>query len=332
MKAQELRKLIREEVRKVLSEQSLNEDFKSPILRRLLSFGQRTGWKPNTIAKAFYNMSKVALDQVEDSSITKMTPEQAYKTLKKTNPNAIVFYISEKGGTNPYAKDSYYAKIKPGTLLAVASGDNKFYSISTSSLVSKMNIASGDNLGVPKTGSGYGSTGLYNVKRIAEVADTAYVIDLSELKNAGLGTSEKIKLRTTQKAGATAFMTADQFKKDNLNRYRQILANRAAGQGTEAISKSVQEVILKISADIAKAVGSRTTGKYDAIVVGTDSRGREVTASDAAYFLRSILDTFERYIRDSRYADENSYYAQQVKTYALELKSKIAQAENMNYK
>ena len=44
-----------------------------------------------------------------------------------------------------------------------------------------MALGTGDNLGVGKTGSGYGSTGLYNVKRVAEIADIAYVLDLTNL-------------------------------------------------------------------------------------------------------------------------------------------------------
>lgn len=338
---QELIKLIREEVRKVLAEQSLNEDFKSGILRTLLSRGYK-----NDVARAFYNMSKIQLDKVEDKHITKMNPVQAYKTLKKENPNVIVFYMSEKGGTNTYAKDSYSQKIQPNTLLGVASGDNKFYSInwprwSNSEMGKKgpsMGTGSGDNLGVSKTGSGYGSTGLYNVKRVAEVADMAYVIDLTALKGAGLGSSEKIALRTTQKSGAVAFMTAKQFKDDNMNRYKAILRDKAAAGGNETIIKGVQAAIQVVTDALSKAVGNMTTGKYTEIVVGQDPKGREVKASDAANFLRKVLDDFDRYVRAGKDLEDaqkggyrGEYYAEQQKEYALALKQKIQKANNMDY-
>lgn len=339
---QELIKLIREEVRKVLAEQSLNEDFKSGILRTLLSRGYK-----NDVAKAFYNMSQVQLDKVEDKHITKMNPVQAYKTLKKDNPNVIVFYMSEKGTTNTYAKDSYTQKIQPNTLLGVASGDNKFYSInyprwSNSEMGKKgpsmSKGSSGDNLGVSKSGSGYGSTGLYNVKRVAEVADMAYLIDLSALKGAGLGSSEKTALRTTQKSGATAFMTAKQFKEDNMNRYKAILKDKAASGGNETIIKGVQAAIQVVTDALSKAVGNMTTGKYTEIVVGTDPKGREVKASDAANFLRKVLDDFDRYVRAGKDAEDatkggyrDSYYIEQQKEYALALKQKIQKANNMDY-
>jgi hypothetical protein len=340
-----LKKLIREEIQKAIKSQ-INEEFASPILRKLLkgpagknSYG--SGY-PVEIAQAFYNMSKVALDKVEDKDITKMLPQQAYKTMKKDNPNAIVFYMSEAGATNPYAKDSYNKKINPGTLLGIATGDNKFYSVNwpkwrKSEMGKKgatMGLGTGDNLGVSKTGSGYGSTGLYNVKRVAEVADVAYVLDLTNLK-ATKGTEEKIELRTSQKAGATAFMSAKDFKNDNLRRYQAILRDRAA---SSPIDKDVLEAIGLVSDAIKQGVGSLTTGKYDSIIVGQDPKGREVKASDAANFIRQVLDDYERYIQYSKQAKEaesqggrSNYYSEEAKQYALSLKQKAIKAKNMDY-
>ena len=340
-----LKKLIREEIQKAIKSQ-INEEFASPILRKLLKGDPgKNKWSSGyskEISQAFYNMSKIALDKVEDKDITKMLPLQAYKTMKKDNPNAIVFYISEKGGTNPYAKSTYDGKINPGTLLGIASGDNKFYSMNyprwrNSEMGKKgptMGLGTGDNLGVGKTGSGYGSTGLYNVKRVAEVADIAYVLDLTNLKTTK-GTKEKIELRTSQKAGATAFMSASDFKKDNLSRYQAILRDRAA---SSPIDKDVLETIGLVSDAIKQGVGSLTTGKYDSIIVGQDPKGREVKASDAANFIRQVLDDYERYIQYAKQAKEaesggsrSNYYSEEAKQYALSLKQKAIKAKNMDY-
>jgi hypothetical protein len=262
--------------------------------------------------------------------------------MKKDNPNAIVFYISEKGGTNPYAKSTYDGKINPGTLLGIASGDNKFYSVNwpkyskanTKYPEPTMGLGTGDNLGVPKTGSGYGSTGLYNVKRVAEVADIAYVLDLTNLK-ATIGTKEKIELRTSQKTGATAFMSAKDFKNDNLRRYQAILKDKAA---SSPIDRDVLETIGLVSDAIKQGVGALTTGKYDNIIVGQDPKGREVKASDAANFLRQVLDDYERFIQYSKQAKEaeaegqrSNYYGEEAKNYALSLKQKAIKAKNMDY-
>lgn len=344
-----LRNLIREEVKKALTKHSLNEEFASNILRKMLvgtpgKNGYGSGYSKD-ITKAFYNFTKVALDKVEDSDIQKMDPSLAYKTLKKNGgENLIVFYISEAGGENPYGKDNITKNIKPGTLLGIATGDNKFYSMNyprwSNPLIKKgpsMGLGSGDSLGVPKTGSGYGSTGLYNVKRVSEVADVAYVIDLSELQ-ATKSTKEKIALRTTQKSGAVAFMTAKQFKDDNMYRYKEILKDRAASGGTDMIIKGVQAAIQTVSNAMSQAVGSMTTGKYSDIIVGKNPKGREVKASDAANFLRNMLDNFERYVTSSKQAEEykkqefrDSYYDEQAKSYALQLKQQITKATNMDY-
>jgi len=336
-----LKSLIREEIKKALIKSSLTEAFASPILQRLLKGDLRkmhTGYTKE-IAQAFYNMSKVALDKVVDSDIQRMDPSLAYKTLKKNGgENLIVFYMSEKGGKNPYAKDSYSGTIPPNTLLGIASGDNKFYSIDYPRYSAKpapeMKQGTGDNLGVQKTGSGWGSTGLYNVKRVSEVADVAYVIDLSKLQ-ATKSTKEKIELRTTQKSGATAFMTAKQFKQDNINRYNAILASKVVNTGPDVISKQIQDVIQTISADIAHAVGSMTIGKYSRIIVGKDPKGREVTAADASNFIRNMLDNFERYIdclnEAAKESIDDNYYKKSAAKYALTIKNLINKANNMDY-
>ena len=270
-----------------------------------------------------------------------MDPSLAYKTLKKNGgENLIVFYISEAGAENPYGKDSYTKQIKAGTLLGIASGDNKFYSmgwqkyLSVRNLRPIMKLGTGDNLGVSKTGSGYGSTGLYNVKRVSEIADVAYVLDLSNLKTTK-GTSEKIALRTSQKSGAVAFMSAKDFKNDNLKRYQQILRDKAANS---PIDKIVLDTIGLVSDAIKQGVGNLTTGEYDNIIVGQSPKGREVKASDAANFLRQVLDDYERYIQNTKAAKasaeggrRDSYYSEEANQYALSLKQKAVKAKNMDY-
>ena len=81
-------------------------------------------------------------------------------------------------------------------------------------------------------------------------------------------------------------------------------------------------------------------GRYDQIILGQDPKGREVTASDAANFMRQLLDDYERYIRTMKQDEENakrnsdtrdSYYKEQAKSYALEIKTALAKIKNMNY-
>lgn len=340
MKKTELQQLIREEVRKVLQAQKLNEDFASPILRKLLSQKlYRT-----TIASAFQKMSKIALDKVPDSAITKMSPSAAYKELKKsgtTGPaDLVVFYVSEKGGTNPYAKEAYYAKINPGELLAIASGDNKFYDIdyvgNRDNRIATMRAGkSGDTVGVRKSGSGYGSTGLYNVKRISEVADTAYVIDLAQLRGQ-FGTETKTREREIAKSGAIAFKSAAQFKKENLARYEAALAGRAANTD---IDKLVLDSIQTVTKQISDAVAGKSMSQYGDVLLGQDKRGRNVTASDATSILNRLMQDFARYsgavkeVEAQKASGQNfgSYSASRVKEYALAVKNSAIKIKDLNY-
>jgi hypothetical protein len=342
MKKLELQQLIREEVRKVLQAQKLNEDFASPILRKLLSQKEyRT-----TIAGAFQKMARVALDKVPDSAITKMSPSAAYKELKKSGTagpaNLVVFYVSENGGINNYAKDSYSKKIEPGTLLAIASGDNKFYDVNYINYGSDKGSRimstgkSGDTLGVSKSGSGYGSTGLYNVKRVSEVADTAYLIDLVSLRS-NYSTDAKTRERTIAKQGAIAFKSAAQFKKENLARYQDALAGRAANTD---IDKLVLDSVQIVTKQISDAVAGKTMSDFGDVLLGTDKRGRNVTASDATNILNRLMQDFARYsaaqkeverYKDSGRSGMDSYAQARIKEYALSVKTIAQKIKTMNY-
>lgn len=335
-----LRNLIREEVKKSLAtKDSINEAFASPILRRLLA--QKT--YRTTIAPAFQKMAQIALDKVTDAVITKMDPASAYKELKKAGGNVVVFYVSEKGTTNTYAKDAYYQKIAPGTVLGLASGDNKFFDVNYIKYGEDANKRtmsagkSGDSIGIQKSGSGYGSTGLYNVKRVAEVADTAYVIDLEKLKGSGLGTSSLAAQRTMAKKGAIAFKSDAQFKKENLARYREALQGRAAKGDVDTM---VLEAIQQVTKQISAAVSGKTMSQYGDVLVGKNPKGRDVTASDASNALNRLLQDFARYssskieLEKSQAGDPNyrsSYSEARVKEYALEIKNQVIKINKLDY-
>lgn len=339
MKKTELQQLIREEVRKVLQTRKLNEAFASPILRRLLAQKMyRT-----TIAPAFQKMAQIALDKVTDDAITKMSPQAAYKELKKSGSKVVVFYVSEKGTTNNYAKDSYYKKIEPGSVLGLASGDNKFYDISNINYgedKGKRTMSagkSGDTIGVQKSGSGYGSTGLYNVKRVAEVSDVAYVIDLEKLKGSGLGTSSLALQRSNAKRGAIAFKSDAQFKKENLARYKEALQGRAAKGDIDTM---VLEAIQQVTKQISAAVAGKTMSQYGDVLIGKNPKGRDVTASDASNALNRLLQDFARYssakieLEKSQAGDPNyrsSYSEARVKEHALEIKTQCNKINKLDY-
>lgn len=330
-----LQKLIREEVKKSLAAKApINEAFASPILQKLLA--QKT--YKGTIASAFQKMSQIAIDKVKDDNIMEMHPKAAYNEMKKFVDTIIVFYVCKQAAVNPYAKDGYGKNIPAGTVLAIASGDNKFYEINYVKYGSDagkptMGIGKGDNLGVQKTGSGYGATGLYNVKRVAEVADTAYVINLSAMKSQ-LGTADKVASRVLAKQGAIAFKTPQQFKKENLARYKEALAGRAAkGDVDTAVLEAIQQVTKQITA----AVAGKSLSQYGDVLIGKNPKGRDVTASDASNVLNRLLQDFARYsaakieLEKAGEGVRTNYSEAKVREYALDIKNHCIKINKLDY-
>ena len=310
------------------SSQFLNESFKSPILNNLLRGDGNNRFRD--ISTVFYNLAKIALDQVEDSDITKMDPIEAYKSFRKTGgTNLIAFYLSEGGGENQYAKESWEKTIAPNTLLAVASGNNEFYSINYGRWSLKASLTTSGDKGAAVGSAKSSYAGLNSVKRVSEVADVAYVIDLDILR-AKYGTQSKIKGRAEQKEGAIAFTSPDQFKKDNLERYRSILRDRVASTGVDDL---VLSAISTITDQIKNSVVLAHYGQKENLAIGTDSKGRKTTVRDATHFLASILDTFEEYVRYSNSADRtgNQLYKLHSKELALQIKEKIARLNTYDY-
>ncbi len=332
MKKSELIQIIREEVRNVLRSR-LNEAFKSSILRdiiKTIESSTRFGLAKD-FANSFVKQSKIPLDQVTDDDIQEMSPDAAYKMIRKSgDPRLYVVFMNKAGGTNPYAKEKWNTKIPPNSIIAIANGQNMFLDMAYSRFSREPGLrASKDysGIGIEKSGGRYG-TGIVNVKRASEVSDVAYVIDSSKIHASGKDTSALQSSRTTQKTGAVAFMTPEQFRKDNLTRYKEILRNQAAAT---PVDKMVMEFINLATAAITKAVSTATVNRYNQITVGT-LKGRDVTASDLSYTMRNVLDNFERYTSYMKQAAEagesptggrNSYYTNEAKAYALRIKEEL---------
>ena len=327
MKKSELIQIIREEVRNVLRSR-LNEAFKSSILRdiiKTIESSTRFGLAKD-FANSFVKQSKIPLDQVTNDDIQEMSPEAAYKMIRKSgDPRLYVVFMNKAGGTNPYAKEKWNTTIPANSVIAIANGQNMFLDVTYSRFSREPSLrASKDysGIGIEKSGGRYG-TGIVNVKRASEVSDVAYVIDSSKLRASGKDTSALQSLRTAQKTGAVAFMTPEQFRKDNLTRYKEILRNQAAAT---PVDKMVMEFINLATAAITKAVSTATVNRYNQITVGT-LKGRDVTASDLSYTMRNVLDNFERYTsymkQAAKYAGQESYYTNEAKAYALRIKEEL---------
>lgn len=331
----------------------LNEALASSKLRGLIDI--KKGGKE--LIKGIYGLAKVALDKVtDDMIISNSNPVEVYKKAK-TFGNVIVFWISRNEKENEYAPDSGYASNKdyremiPGNcLLAVSNGKNEMFqndSIWTrdESGKSRTNTrrlknmgkypGSKDTVGVNKSHNQYSGTGLGNIKRIAEVSDECYIINLDALRDS-LSTNDKTTSRAEAKSGATALTDPKKVKEANMTRYNEILAKRA--DNPDAIDKKVKEIIEDAHQFLMAGLAKKELGNYNELTIGKDPKGREIRPRDLNNYISNILSDYQGYVsayvnmktEEEQYGKASSYYMRDAKRKALELKQRIAKWDNKN--
>jgi len=306
----------------------VTEAFQSSKLASLLNL---SGFNSRTM-KALYNYTKVKLDQITDDQIVELHPMEAYKSKVK----GIYFYILDNPKDNPYATSKYVRQLSGNTLLAVATGSNDFLGITYSRYWSKngqdINMSStnsaSDTIGVDKRYSGYEASGLYNVKRIAEVADRVLMFNPDILPS----TLDMRRERNAAKAGATAFMSDKDFKAENTKRYREILQTRAMN---DDIDSMVENAVNELADQIKTATKKMEMGRYGDLLIGTSPKGQEVKLRDASNHMANILDSYSRYVeyvnKLKKEPESGSYYKKEAAVYAKDVKDRVSKISNLDY-
>jgi hypothetical protein len=280
-----------------LNEGNLNEAFKSAKLANLFSVGS-AGTKD--LAGAFYNFSKLAIDQIQDFDIIEMDAQTARK---EKRANAVYFYVVTNQKVNPYSETGTIPStwnnglIPSNTLLAITNGQNEWYSTSYQSYARtqtlKVTNKREDAAGFDKRDSKrYDGSGITSLTKVAELADIAYVIDLDVLK-ARYSTQSLVYKRAEDKRGAIAFQNDKDFKAANKARYNEILAQKAAAMPIDDV---VLGAIDTLATQIKDALAKSEKGRYGELIIGLDPRGREIKMSDASNLMRNILDEYNRYV------------------------------------
>jgi hypothetical protein len=280
-------------------------------------------------------MSKLALDKIQDVDIIEMDPETAKK---EKRANAVYFYFTTNEKENPYSSSDWSTRtIAANTLLAITNGQNEWMNAewqrrgARTLKVTKRD----DSAGVAKSSanSSYGSK-ISSLKQVVELADRAYCLDLDILR-ARYSTSELTSQRADAKRGATAFQNDKDFKAENIRRYNEILATKAAELPLDSlVSKAIETIADQIKDGIAKGL----KGRYDELIVGLDPKGREVKMNDAANLMRNILDEYSRYVGDAVNQEKEaaagyggSYYTGSMKQRAKNIQDYLKKVDNLNY-
>ena len=313
--------------------ETVNEALKSSILASLVDMK----YAPKEFLQYIYGYTKIALDQIEDTDILTLDPNTAYK---RKAGKELVFYVVTNAKENPYADKSAWSDektLKPDTILGVANGQNEFMGAAWSGRGytpdrKKIMTKSDSGVGINKSYRGYGASGLYNVKRIAELADVAYVINIDALQ-ARLSTGTLSNNRDAAKRGAIALLDPKKIKEENMNRYKAIIAKRLT-DGDKTIDKMIEKAINDGTDLIKNAVKAKQLGQYGDIIAGTDPRGREVKLSDVSSWLTRIMDDYARFTSAEENSKKNEfgggYYEREVKQYALSIKERVAKFEKLD--
>lgn len=317
-----------------IEEGVITEAFKSSKLRNLLTMSDAMGWGKNDVQlpKAFYQLTKMKLDQIGDEDLMDMTPKEAYKAYAN-NKDMVVFYVVDNEKHNPFGQGG----LKPG-ILALTRGKDFLgvqYERSGRRDRSTKTLKGGDDrmaVGGNKAYKGYDATGVSSIKRAADLADRAIAFSLT---NPMKSSSEDIAMRADQKAGATAFMNDVDFKKANKARYQEILATKASKL---PLDKMVADSIDALTSQIKDGLAKGEKGRYGDIIIGRNSKGREAKMRDASNHMSNILDDYSRYVDYTKQAEEakndgysSGYYEKEVKNYAKEIKDKVNKIKKFDY-
>ena len=342
----DLAEYIEESIQIVEEFRPLNEAFKSSKLQNLLAMknsGADANYYGNkNLPSALYGLTKIKLDQIEDSALVDTDPNTAYKTYAN-NRDYLVFYIVDTEKENPYADRASYRQpvLSPG-ILALSRGKDflgvEYKGYAKIPNVNKKNQhilgkADGSSaVGGNKAYRGYDASGISSIKRAAELADRAIVFSIV---SGGESAASLIKDRSDAKSGAAAFMTADQFKKANKQRYQDILATKASSL---PLDKIVSDAIDELSNQMKDAMARNEKGRYGDILVGKNAKGAEVKLRDVGTHMSRILDDYERYVSNVKQAEEekaqgfsSNYYDKEAKNYAKSVSDRVKQIKGFDY-
>lgn len=321
-------------------ELELNEALNSEILRGIMPTKKRSGYA-NIPKKNFFDALSsmgVSASEITDLHITKITPEEGAR-FAKSNPDAILLYVSETDKENPFSKTR--TRIDKNTILGVVKG--KFFM--TAQFIANewrlVPLAAAQRqrgrtstLGIATTDRSQYASGITSISRLVQVSDVVYVIDPANVPSS----TDLRKLRRDSRKGAIALKSDKEFKKDNLSRYEEILKERAVNDDIDGLVKSAIETVTnQIKEAALKNIEAKDPKDFK---VGVSPDGRPITYSAAASELSRLMDDYSYYVEKSnsyetvkdRHGDEEARWIKSsLLDYAKNVKDRARKIENLDY-
>ena len=324
MKKSDLKRIIREEIVEVLRGQ-LNEAFGDPIAAKLSKLGgiRATRWQNfwRSAAKTY----DIAWDKLPKGSFRKVSPSSP--EVKK----GMAFYVINSDKENPYDSSRYgWDSTLRGPAVLAVTIDNKVQYFTDSrgrdgaGIGSKKAATTYRGTGTPV---GKGVRGTLMVKKLKELADDVFVFDLDSYRG---GTKALKAQRADLKLGKDEFKDHKAWKQANLNRYKQILANRVGSR--DQVDALVAKAVKLTNAAVEEAMEVPKLGRYDNLM--TTLGGNEVELRAVTYIQGQILQQYARYIQYENEEDKaekdgygGDYYGREKKRTALDIKNMVRQVE-----
>jgi hypothetical protein len=320
MKKSDLKRIIREEVINLIRHQYINEAFGDPTAAKLDKMGiSNSRWRSfwRSAAKTY----DIAWDKIPKGSFRKVQPnDKAVKT-------GMAFYVINQDVENPFAQTrgwAYDRTLRGPAVLAVTVDNKIQYYGSSGGIGSKTATSSYRGAADPV---GKGAYGTMMVKKLKELADEVYIFDLESYRG---GTEALKSKRAELKLGKDKFNDHKAWKKANLDRYKQILANRIGTR--DQVDAMVAKAVKLTNAAVEEAMEVPKLGRYDELM--TTLNGKEVQLRAVTYIQGQILQQYARYIqfeneeeKEKDYEYGSNYYAKQKKETALDIKNKVRAVE-----
>ena len=300
MKEANLRKLISEEIRMLLSERMGSKKLQSIVnnmsgweKKRFMRAGVETGIDWNTITDA-------------DLNLVKKSPSQLYGK----GQGMYIILASQDFDFRESGRYGWTNSIKKGQMIGMMIGGKVAY-VTQNGIGAKSRHSS--KVGIDKIGA-------RSVKGMSEMPHVTIELNYLHKKDA---LKDKQKQRADMKFGATKFKTDREFKQENAKRYKEALAN--AADKSEKIHKQVLAAVQYSNKLVEKAVKEGQMTKYSQM--GVEVGGKVHELQYVTRLQSNILDNYSRYTEYDKKSKTDDYggdyYSEQRAQYALKIKQQV---------
>ena len=322
MKKSDIRRIVREEVIKLIKEQYLTEAFADPVLAKLNKLGGLDRRWRGTFWDAAAKTYDLAWDKLPKGTLQKKSVTDP-SILK---PGIMTFFVVKTEKPNIFRTGYASYNVRPGVLAVTLGGKIQYFN-------------RGEGIGTKGSRDqepvGKAERGQLQVKKIQQLADEAYTFNLGDFRG---GTTALKAKRAELKLGKDTFTNAKAWKQANLARYKEILDARVGSR--DQVDAMVAKIVKIANEAIQTGMETTKMGKYDRLV--TTVAGNEVPMQNVTDAMSRIMMLYANYIRSENRAEADekagyggSYNAQEAKNIAGTIKKIMiafekGDANNMN--